>query len=192
MIDKKELKAVISDAFTEYQRAYTNTEDISGCIYPRDKFDSVSDYVAFKVTECLTRPAPVEAVAEAKASHDDEILKLNDIAVAKVRGLQDKLAAAHSQIAGLRRALEEVLANHSVPHAMRAKGKRSTTEICTRALSQDGVSGCEWKLDEMDGHYDTACGKAQYFSTDGVKENGYTHCPYCGKPISLPDGEGVE
>lgn len=47
----------------------------------------------------------------------------------------------------------------------------------------DTAQACEWKYDEFDDKYDTACDNAQTFIADGLKENRYIYCPYCGKKI---------
>lgn len=44
---------------------------------------------------------------------------------------------------------------------------------------------CRWKYDEHHDYYDTDCGQGQCFSCDGVKENHYKFCPYCGKEIEV-------
>ena len=44
---------------------------------------------------------------------------------------------------------------------------------------------CEWS-GNVDGFYDTACGNAHEFITDGPTENGYRYCPYCGKTLTVP------
>ena len=38
---------------------------------------------------------------------------------------------------------------------------------------------CTWIQDD-DESYDTECGNKYEFVNDGIKENGFTHCPYCG------------
>ena len=59
---------------------------------------------------------------------------------------------------------------------------------------------CNWHLDDNDdaSHYETSCGKAWEFTTDGVKENGLKFCCFCGKSIwesktsdaaTLPEGD---
>lgn len=40
---------------------------------------------------------------------------------------------------------------------------------------------CKWTLDgEI---YETECGYAQEFICDGIKENHYLYCPFCGRVI---------
>ena len=41
---------------------------------------------------------------------------------------------------------------------------------------------CIW-TEDADGIWETACENAHEFSVDGVAENGYRYCPYCGKTI---------
>jgi hypothetical protein len=41
---------------------------------------------------------------------------------------------------------------------------------------------CEWKVTE-DGRWDTSCDNSFEFTVDGLKENKFNHCPYCGKRI---------
>ena len=40
-------------------------------------------------------------------------------------------------------------------------------------------SQCKW-TQTPDGQYETSCGQIFEFTNDGPKENGFTHCPYCG------------
>ena len=44
------------------------------------------------------------------------------------------------------------------------------------------VTGCEWEWVAAES-YNTACGNAFLFSFEGIKENGFNFCPFCGKPI---------
>lgn len=53
---------------------------------------------------------------------------------------------------------------------------------------------CTWKRDEFDATFDTDCGNKFEFYDGGPEQNGWTHCPYCGKPIiqgplPIPDNE---
>ncbi len=41
---------------------------------------------------------------------------------------------------------------------------------------------CLWSATD-DGFYETSCGHAFEFTTDGVKANEFKHCPYCGNAI---------
>ena len=53
--------------------------------------------------------------------------------------------------------------------------------IGTRSLEDT----CEWKYDD-DGEWDTyesSCGGEFQFMNDGIKENGFVYCPYCGGQI---------
>ena len=43
------------------------------------------------------------------------------------------------------------------------------------------MSKCKWKDEEE--LWETECGRAHCFSADGIAENGYVYCPYCGKEI---------
>lgn len=44
---------------------------------------------------------------------------------------------------------------------------------------------CWWDLADDDAsHYETSCGHAFEFTTDGPRENRFTFCPYCGKRIA--------
>jgi hypothetical protein len=42
---------------------------------------------------------------------------------------------------------------------------------------------CQWVLSDSGDFYDTECGGAQCFISDGVRENKYKFCPYCGGKI---------
>ena len=44
---------------------------------------------------------------------------------------------------------------------------------------------CQWKHDDIDGGWDTACGEKFVFTCDGPKEHGFQFCYHCGKPIAL-------
>lgn len=43
------------------------------------------------------------------------------------------------------------------------------------------VPTCAWSEDDDTGSWDTACGEKFQFTVDGPKENGFRHCPYCGR-----------
>lgn len=49
------------------------------------------------------------------------------------------------------------------------------------------VEGCLWEPeDDPDvSWWNTSCGQAWSFTTDGPKENGMNFCHYCGKPLRL-------
>ena len=52
------------------------------------------------------------------------------------------------------------------------------------------TGGCVWSQDE-NGVWETACENAHEFSAEGVAENGYKYCPFCGKTIAAKKyGEG--
>lgn len=42
---------------------------------------------------------------------------------------------------------------------------------------------CNWTYDDYHDMYQTSCDQAQQFMNDGIKENHYKYCPYCGKEI---------
>ena len=48
-----ELKEVLSDAFTEYQRAYRVDETPETMTFPRDKYPDIASYQAAKVIEAF-------------------------------------------------------------------------------------------------------------------------------------------
>ena len=39
---------------------------------------------------------------------------------------------------------------------------------------------CRWEQDDL-GQWDAGCGHVFEFIDDGPFENGFRHCPYCGK-----------
>lgn len=41
----------------------------------------------------------------------------------------------------------------------------------------------KWTYDDIHDFYETACGESFYFTDDGLKENKFRVCPYCGKVI---------
>lgn len=53
---------------------------------------------------------------------------------------------------------------------------------------------CSWDCDggrEDGGYYESDCGYTFSFTDDGLEENGFKFCPFCGKPIQAVyhDGE---
>jgi rRNA maturation endonuclease Nob1 len=42
---------------------------------------------------------------------------------------------------------------------------------------------CLWLFVEDSYYYDTGCGRAFQFETDGPKKNGFKFCPYCGREL---------
>ena len=47
---------------------------------------------------------------------------------------------------------------------------------------------CRWDIQD-EGWYETGCGHAFECTTDGVAENGFEFCPYCGGGIRVPGEE---
>ena len=45
-----------------------------------------------------------------------------------------------------------------------------------------GIEPCEWKRDE-EGVYYTSCKNQFVFMDEGIKENEFKYCPYCGYRI---------
>jgi len=46
---------------------------------------------------------------------------------------------------------------------------------------------CIWKQNDWGGFYETSCDYTFDFINDGPKENGFIHCPKCGKKIVIND-----
>lgn len=42
---------------------------------------------------------------------------------------------------------------------------------------------CKWQNDDGNAPHETQCGQAFEFTNDGVKENGFKFCPFCGGSI---------
>ena len=55
---------------------------------------------------------------------------------------------------------------------------RSTFHHCSRIKPK-----CKWTFDIDSEYYDTECGEVHYFTADGIKENKFKFCPYCGRKI---------
>jgi hypothetical protein len=51
------------------------------------------------------------------------------------------------------------------------------------AALREQLVTCLWMHDDSHCKYDTACGHAFQFLDDGIAENGFTHCPFCGGRI---------
>jgi hypothetical protein len=58
--------------------------------------------------------------------------------------------------------------------------KKATVE--TNLIAEKKIKPCEWKADD-DGIYFTSCKNSFFFDTGGVKDNKFTHCPYCGRAL---------
>jgi hypothetical protein len=48
---------------------------------------------------------------------------------------------------------------------------------------------CEWSYDEVDDMYSTECKKSFQFTHDGIAENSFVFCPYCGGRITTGDSD---
>ena len=48
---------------------------------------------------------------------------------------------------------------------------------------------CEWGYDDSGEYWKTGCEELFTFLADGPLENNFEFCPYCGKPITLPEKE---
>ena len=42
---------------------------------------------------------------------------------------------------------------------------------------------CKWTYDENYYYYETECGNVFQFDSEGIEENQFKYCPYCGKFI---------
>jgi hypothetical protein len=42
---------------------------------------------------------------------------------------------------------------------------------------------CGWTFDDNYSYYDTACENTFMFECDGILQNEFRYCPYCGKAI---------
>lgn len=60
----------------------------------------------------------------------------------------------------------------------------SATEQVLSAQIERMLQPCTWFDDEDHGKFDTGCGHEFTFIDDGIAENGFKHCPYCGGPIT--------
>jgi len=44
---------------------------------------------------------------------------------------------------------------------------------------------CDW-VEDFEGNWTATCNDDIFvFNTDGVEENGFKYCPYCGKKINI-------
>jgi transcriptional regulator with XRE-family HTH domain len=59
---------------------------------------------------------------------------------------------------------------------------KNIKSFISKKMVQLFMNFCEWKLID-ENYFETMCEEAHYFVTDGIKENGYKYCPYCGREI---------
>ena len=57
--------------------------------------------------------------------------------------------------------------------------------ITPDSYQQGRVASCEWKYDDMDDYYETACKNAYCLADGTLKDNEHKYCPYCGGLIQL-------
>ena len=57
--------------------------------------------------------------------------------------------------------------------------------ITPDSFQQGRVASCEWKYDDMDDYYETACKNAYCLADGTLKDNEHKYCPYCGGLIQL-------
>lgn len=59
--------------------------------------------------------------------------------------------------------------------------------------ADQGRDGCTWTPDSDPDFsmWETACGNAWEFTTEGPKENGVKFCPYCGKPLVIAEAAPI-
>ena len=66
-------------------------------------------------------------------------------------------------------------------HRMQAKmNSEARAEL---AQLRESKPQCEWTYNDEYFHWNTGCGNAYQFTDGGIKENSFTHCPYCGGGI---------
>lgn len=57
------------------------------------------------------------------------------------------------------------------------------------SYQQGRVASCEWKYDDMNDYYKTACKNAYCVADGTLKDNDHKYCPYCGGLIQLAQDE---
>jgi hypothetical protein len=89
-----------------------------------------------------------------------------------------ELAEMAQEIRELRQAIDET----SLYMGVRGEEIR----VLRGKLREEGE--CTWK-DDDDGVWETSCGGAFVFTTDGPTENNMRFCPYCGKRLETAEEE---
>ena len=59
----------------------------------------------------------------------------------------------------------------------------ATSEMLTATIERMATP-CIWFEGDEHGKFDTGCGAAFTFTDDGIEENGFNNCPYCGGRIT--------
>ena len=75
---------------------------------------------------------------------------------------------------------------YSDPDFKRIDGESGTKMAIrfVRHLSRKGVKpDCGWEYSDREEYYKCGCGKMFTFIDDGIKENNFKFCPYCGGRI---------
>lgn len=61
-------------------------------------------------------------------------------------------------------------------------GSKTNAGVATDSAQPAG-STCRWRYDEIDCFYHTECGDGFCLIDDGLKENRFNFCPFCGGEI---------
>jgi hypothetical protein len=71
---------------------------------------------------------------------------------------------------------------------MVGRSRKKTTMTIVADTPEQGET-CQWGQEEDDewGIWGTECRESFQFSHDGVMENNFRYCPYCGKPIETSE-----
>ena len=56
-------------------------------------------------------------------------------------------------------------------------------DIIIRKFEENKDDVCEWKYNDTEYYWESSCDHLHIFMSDGLKENEYEFCPYCGKKI---------
>lgn len=51
---------------------------------------------------------------------------------------------------------------------------------------------CLWTYDDIDGLWETSCGRGFCFSDGGPKDNAFLFCPYCGNQLEPLEDEDLD
>jgi hypothetical protein len=83
--------------------------------------------------------------------------------------------------------LYELSINHKLICDFKHRRKDGLAECLRKAANAadiqcGGQQHCIWRWD-YDGYYKTGCNNMFQFTEDGIRENSFRFCPYCGKPI---------
>ena len=96
---------------------------------------------------------------------------------ARIAELEAELVHEAQRTAAEKLRADQMTEQHRMQAAMNSEARAKLAQF------RESKPQCEWTYNDEYFHWQTGCDNAHQFGDGGIKENSFTHCPYCGGGI---------